>query len=318
MSVDTRKIIFIGGCPRSGTTLLASMLGSPESHLAIPEMDIKFRLLEGLTGAGEQLSRLQILKLIRQQLKLWDINKSLSTLDSVFPDQNHIRSILDWIILYYSREKYPKREHSVWIEHDPENIKVVQSLLRIYPEAKFVYILRDGRAVANSALKLPWGPNSVVRSAEWWLTYLGFGFSAMHAYQGRQLFMLRYEDLVFHTRETLAAICSICQLNFSESMIHGTGFKVPDHLKRSHNLIGSPPDPSRVTAWKKELTARQIELFEWVTKDVLSYLGYELIYGNNVRPPNLREKTAYHTKEWIYELKHRIFRSLKNVYNVKI
>jgi len=45
----------------------------------------------------------------------------------------------------------------------------------MFPNAQFIHIIRDGSDVAHSALKLPWGPDDVVRAAEWWNEHVWVG-----------------------------------------------------------------------------------------------------------------------------------------------
>jgi hypothetical protein len=56
------KPIFIGGCERSGTTLLGAMLGTHPRYLCVPEMKFKIDVLsssgeESATGRERQLPR---------------------------------------------------------------------------------------------------------------------------------------------------------------------------------------------------------------------------------------------------------------------
>ena len=44
----------------------------------------------------------------------------------------------------------------------------------MFPNAQFIHIIRDGRDVAT-VLKLPWGPEDVVRAAEWWNEHVWVG-----------------------------------------------------------------------------------------------------------------------------------------------
>jgi hypothetical protein len=60
---------------------------------------------------------------------------------------------------------------------------------------------------------------------------------------------------------------------------------VPEYTLKQHALVGKEPDASRVDAWEKELTPRQIEIFEFYTGDLLRYLGYPLRYGLKARKP---------------------------------
>ena len=46
-----------------------------------------------------------------------------------------------------------------WVDHTPVNLKFFMHLVKHYERAKFIHIVRDGRAVASSVIPLEWGPN---------------------------------------------------------------------------------------------------------------------------------------------------------------
>ena len=52
-------------------------------------------------------------------------------------------------------------------------------------------------------------------------------------------------------------------------MINGDGFDKPEYTQVQHSFVGKSPDKKRVYRWKKSLTKRQIELFEFYSKDFL-------------------------------------------------
>ncbi len=195
-------------------------------------------------------------------------------------------ALLQSIIRRYA-EKVKKGDARVWVDHTPSNVRSAVTLLQMFPTAKFLHLVRDGRGVAASVLPLDWGPNTIERAAHWWVEELAFGL-ALESWGGARVMRIRYEDLVGSPEETVPAIAAFCDLVYEPAMLRGDGFgPLPDS---EHPLVGSPSDPDRATRWRATLTPRQIEIFESVTLDLLAYLGYPLCVGLRARPTSKRER----------------------------
>jgi len=71
------KPIFIGGCERSGTTLLGAMLGGHADLLCVPEMQFKFDILR-FSGNETQgaVQKADILRRLvkRSSFRIWELD----------------------------------------------------------------------------------------------------------------------------------------------------------------------------------------------------------------------------------------------------
>jgi hypothetical protein len=54
------------------------------------------------------------------------------------------------------------------VEMSSHNVREAQTLLRIFPEARFVHAVRDGRDAASSVTTKTWGPDGIVAGIDWW------------------------------------------------------------------------------------------------------------------------------------------------------
>ena len=64
---------------------------------------------------------------------------------------------------------------------------------------------------------------------------------------------------------------------------------MPDYTAGQHALVGQEPDPARGNDWQRQLTDRQIEIFESTTTDLLELLGYAPMFGLRARKASRRE-----------------------------
>ncbi len=68
-------------------------------------------------------------------------------------------------------------------------------IAEVYPDARFVHIVRDGRDASAVARRTAWGPTTVKEAAEEWRSSVAAGRAAAPAL-GERLLEVRYEDLL--------------------------------------------------------------------------------------------------------------------------
>ena len=126
---DGQRLIFIGGSPRSGTTLLQNMLDSHPLILGGPEflhlqdiVDLRRRLHSSIT-------------------KGWiDIICTREDVDS------YIIELIEKLFLPLA----DKNQCEFYSEKSPDNILVFSELIDLFPEAHFIQVIRDPRAIVSS------------------------------------------------------------------------------------------------------------------------------------------------------------------------
>jgi hypothetical protein len=291
----TMMPVFVGGCGRSGTTLLGAILGTHSECICTPESQFKTDLYHFLSQSDnpdfmDVLNR--ITKLRRFRFWGFDIDKQS------FPSKkiSTYSELIFWIVKKYA-EKTGKRNPGIWIDHTPANIRHTGILFELFPDARLIHLVRDGRAVAASMIPLDWGPNTIDHAAHFWMKKILLGLEAEKKWQ-EKVIRVKYEDLVHDPEKMLKHICSYLNIDFQSEMIKGTDFRVPLYSSEQHALIGKEPDIRRVNAWENTLKPRQIEIFESISGQILVTLGYSLHYGVNARKMTGTEKT----KSLLYEL----------------
>jgi len=293
--------IFIGGCDRSGTTLLGALLGGSPEAVTTPESQF---LSELYPGTPERLTSRLVEMIIERlsrhwRLMIWGIPNIKYRLKSVVNKKNCTYSdIITAIVRLYAAET-GKHEAKTWIDHTPSNLLYAHRLLEMFPSAKFIHIVRDGRGVAESFLKLPWGPNTTYSAADFWVSKVGIGVTAEMWLQDKKIIRVYYEDLLKYPEITLKKVCNFLNIEYTPNMAEGGCFCVPRYTRRQHSLIGMRPTAEKIDSWKVFLTRREIELFEARSGDVLTYMGYELVFNGNARGPKRIELYQLTAKDWL-------------------
>lgn len=292
--------IFIGGCSRSGTTLLGSMIGAHHDIICSPESHFKIDVLRPLVKGQIDPQPSVLMALIQRhwRFKIWELD--LPPIDSSELDGSGplLAELLNWIVGQYAQQQ-EKNHASIWVDHTPENISYANSLRELFPNARFIHIVRDGRAVAASIMPLDWGPNSIMKTSRWWMRMVSFGLAAEKALGPEVVMRVKYEDLVLNPESTMRAISQFLGIEYQSSMLHATGFNPPSYTTRQHKLVGNRPDASVVNRWESKLTPRQIEIFEHQTRDFSSFLGYPLRYGMKAKGPSFWEVQQDKVRELI-------------------
>lgn len=290
--------VFIGGCPRSGTTLLGAMLGAHSQCLCVPEMPFKFHILLRLDREKTGTVPLPaVAKLLRGRFKFeaWNVSpeRVFERLSSSSPSTGSFRSaayrkIVEALVGSYA-DIVGQTTPSVWVDHTPFNIRHVHKLAECFPDAVFLHLVRDGRGVASSLLRVDFGPNNILDAAHSWAEWVGFGLAA-EQWDPQRVVRVHFEELVRNPVVVLEDLSNRLDLQWEPQMGMATDFRLPDHTQDFHSLVTDPPDATRANAWEKQLGARQVELFESVAEDLLESLGYAVHFGQRARRPNAFER----------------------------
>ena len=257
--------LFIGGCPRSGTTLLAALLNASPVCRAMPEARFKFALL------GEDLLTRKDLEILAADFTfhLWRMPSVIARLEVGAPRFQAFDDIV-------SEALSPDPGIRFYVDHTPRNVRHLPALRHFYPDSRFIHIIRDGRGVWASVKSLPWGPNSPGEAARWWTRSVALGLAAA-AICPDSLWTIRYEDLVDRPAEVLQGLCDWLGIPFEPTMLEGDASFLPEYTHDQHRLVGEKPDPAAARRWRGTLPPHEIKLFEDEAADLIVALGYDLM-----------------------------------------
>ena len=300
-----RQAIFIGGCERSGTTMLGSYLGKHPDLLVTPESQFKLELMRYTAEDGTIVVEQTISYLKREyRLKSWKI--SLDELATQLAEKSRIgyRELIEYILDQY-QDKHQLGETRYWVDHTPNNMRNGLRLNRLFPDAKFIHIVRDGRGVAYSYRQVNWGPYETYFSAKDWVSKVGHGLALAHHLGPDKVLLTRYEDILEDPLVEISKICSFLRLDYDELAAGQERFEVPDFSKKQHALVGKGLKRDNRGRWRKGLSDRDIRIFESITKDFLPCLGYDLLCSPNLQKFSLGDKAGSGLLEVVRKVEKR-------------
>jgi hypothetical protein len=134
----------------------------------------------------------------------------------------------------------------------------------VWPSAKYIYLLRDGRDVTSSVVKMGWAGN-VFAGAKWWIDAEREWAQFQISLARDHWIEVRYEDLIADSEAQLRRICELIGVTFSGRMF--------DYARSSSYSL---PDPSQSFKWRRKVSSRDLELLEARIGPQLAARGYEL------------------------------------------
>jgi hypothetical protein len=244
VSNDAHKqpFIFVTGASRSGTTMLSRVLGNADAVLPLNELHFFGGLVPveecSTPMARERASRLIAMTLARIARDIWvkeptdqewmSARRIVAELadEEVTGDELFARAMAEIL-----RDSPANRV----CEQTPRNIYYAKHLLKVYPNAKVVHVVRDPRAVLASQkdrykIRKLGGKNVPVSEViKLWLNYHPFSMmklwrSATQEAQSLQdddrFQLVRYEDLIGDPQATLQTLCAELDLEFKDEMMN--------------------------------------------------------------------------------------------------
>jgi len=218
--------IFLVGCPRSGTTLLQSMIAShsqvvsfPETHFFSETLSINPLLRRvKLYGPG---SRDFIADFLGRH-NYTDIYP-FTKLPPFCTHNRWCRTLLRTIDKMILAESENLNSNNVWgMEKTPRHLFYISSIQQEGYQNKFLHILRNGPDVVASLYLATqnypdqWGGSrSVKKCISWWNNSIKE--SLKYEDDSNHLFVT-YEQLLINPQTTLEAICNFMEIDYQETM----------------------------------------------------------------------------------------------------
>lgn len=279
---------FLLGNPRSGTSLLRLMLGAHPEILAPPECGFAQWWLAKYGGWNGSEGNDQIVHyvddvLTSRKIETWNLDRD-EILERILKEKpNRYGKLVDCIYLSY---RDASESSSLIVDKNNYYINHLSELDSIWPESKFIFLVRDGRDVACSYLELnklktaskykPQLPGTLEDIANEWSRNNERIIAFLETSASGRFIVLRYEDLVANPDTELTRLCSFLNIDFSSRMLvyylhkDREPSETLDWKRRTLTSI----DVTRVGRYKIELTATQVQRFNELAGKTLRRFGY--------------------------------------------
>lgn len=279
---------FILGRPRSGTTLLRTLFDAHPGVIIPWECQYIINLYPryGKTTLWTKLDLEDFYEdLLKQwQFKLWTVDLKKLKQDILNLEGKNSYAMVCRTVHASFRSLYDKKEPRFIGDKNPGYSIYISRLKKIFPEAKFIYILRDYRdtflSIKNVDFELP-----VVSIVTYkWKYFFKQSLKAKKAYP-ESVYILKYEDLVSEPELHFRLICKFLGLEYTPEVFdfyekRDEAHKVlkTERAKRNHASLLNPISTRRVGLWKKGLSEEEVRIADHVAGRFAKKAGYRRKY----------------------------------------
>ena len=301
--------VFIVGCPRSGTSFLYHLLLSAGGFAEFRTQMNVFDVLEPIYG------NLGVMKHKKKMMKEWLQSKAfhVSGLDAaeveakVLSECHSAADFLRIVMDMVAQKQGVKR----WIDSTPTNIPHMQRIVKEFPDARIVHIIRDGRDVALSLDKqgwsrpLPWDKNKSLLAAGIYWEWIVRKGRKLGAILGSNYMEVRYEELVSDPRKSLVRVSEFIQhdLDYDRILQARVGSVKNPLTSFKEDLNDGNFTP--VGRWRDKFPPEQLAWFERLVGDYLQELGYalsgagQLNHSLSIKKMRYVYGLFYELKQWV-------------------
>lgn len=270
--------LFIVGVDRSGTTLLRVLLDRhpdlaipPESHF-IPAMWDRRRKY-GRNDRVDDIDRFLGDLANDKYFGLWSIPIDTVRRELANLPQPDFRLAMDAVFRAYAHTSGKR----YWGDKTPDYVKYLPLLGQLFPTARFIHIIRDGRDVALSMIELQRRHRRAATVGFIWARRIRLGRKEGQRLGSERYMEVRYEDLVRNPRAELIRTCRFLQLPYAPRMlVHDseTIKQIPAAFRHVHKNLTQPPTQG-LRDWRRDMHPQDVVEFEAIAGPELRALGYE-------------------------------------------
>jgi hypothetical protein len=286
--------LFILGHPRSGTTLIRLILTS-HSHIGVPpesEFIVKLFPRYGHIQRFSEEDSVELMTDLSGRVidlsEQWEID-----LEALLPQRYALvgKSYSEVCAHIYQAYQSAKQLSNILIWGDKNNAyhNYIDVLTYLYPKAKFVCVIRDGRAILNSIkqLEYPEGQKYAPRlsrtprqvALEWSDTISRLDRHLKKYASGKSI-SIRYEDVLNDFEGQIGAVCDFLGIQYEPEMkeyyANNSALSLePARYSWKKNTFRSL-DTTKGSTWYKLLTKSEVMEFERYAGSKLDYCGYPL------------------------------------------
>lgn len=289
--INKLQIVFIVGRGRSGTSLLQTMFDANPYIKTANESPFILHLKQKYSRVknwnNDKINEF-IIDLYKDKkfTFLWGINPDdLKKNINLYSQSDLSFPILCKLVYLTISSPFPKEKTTLIVDKNPLYSPFTSDLIEVFPDAKFIHLIRDYRDNINSnreAFKI----KNIIVLAHKWKRYNKSIDKQKEKYPS-QFYTVRYEDLVSSPENKLTAICDFLNISFNSQMLdfHDTtriaytdktyrNGIMSELVQQIHSNLLNPITTSQIDKWKMGLSTNEIKLIEYITGEYAKKYHY--------------------------------------------
>lgn len=169
-----------------------------------------------------------------------------------------------------------------WGDKTPEYALNLPIMGELFPDAKYIHLVRDGRDVALSLLRQHFGPKHIYYAAKDWRHLVEEVDAFFETVPPHRKHELQYEELLTDPVDTFAQLIDFLEIEPREELLEVIEPLLFEQLNRSN-----------FNKWRSQLSPASVELFERTSGSVLRRHGYESERTEDGWQPGAHRKTLW-------------------------
>ena len=265
-----KQPVFIVGVPRAGTTLLQSILCNSEQYFPIPETHFFSKVAFGIPKKNlNAYQKEKLLRILKRKSRI-DIDPAqLLTLNSK-------KAIFEFII-----GQYNSKNKETFLEKTPRHIFHYSEIMHHYPDARFICMIREPRNTVSSILQMrPETNKSVARVAYF---YCKLANRIFEISKNKNVIVVRYEDMVNNTKETIYDVCEFLQLPYNSHLLEDvaapSAIIAPNEIWKEGNISFTTINENDPAKWKNFINENSADMIAFITRSYAVQFDYKITYN---------------------------------------
>jgi len=189
----------------------------------------------------------------------------LSPFELVDPSKSTFAGVVSSLFISYARREGKVR----WGDKTPDYVRSIPLLAYLFPTARFIHLVRDGRDVALSLKQQSWGSPNLHEAGRWWQTSVLAGIQHGRHLGPSRYFRLHFESLLDSPESTLRELLQWMGEDYSPAVLRRQAPHVAGIGLDAAEIV-----PGNREKWRRLPAAQQAEL-QAALEPTLSMLGYE-------------------------------------------
>lgn len=286
--MEDKTLLFIGGFPSGGTDLVKNILNSHSEIYINGEMPFLHKLYDSGYFADTLLKGLQQqekFRILAGKLDQWN---NLEQNDNPLKNSSKSNSISVQEFLYNS---FSIGNQKIWGNKTPQNTENYETLNKMFPNAKYLIVVRDIRDICLS-VKKKWGKNMNLTAYKW---NIRMGEINKLSRSNPNICIVKYEDILFDLEGITKKIANFLCIKWESEMLQ-FHTKVENKIDGKINY-GEKLITTNFNKWKKQLNNIKLKKIEGYAYSTLKDFSYDLTYAKKqIHLSNLKRFYYYGTE----------------------
>ena len=274
----TRPPFFILGSDRSGTTMLRLILDRAGDGPAIPPETMFITDFRGVLRSGQLDDHASAIAFTRRvwshpRVALWELEGDAPLPPEGLTHAEAFRWGVEQPFLAYMR----REGKTWWADKTPPHIDHVDLLAEVFPGARFVELVRDGRDVSLSIQGLPFGGNNAWTTGRRWAHCIREG-ARQRELRPHTMTFVRYEDLVTQPAIEVQRLSEFLGITYDADMLaveKTDSAKLQQDQQAWFSNLWGGINQDAMYKWRRVMSQRDQRVFLAAAGDELMLHGYD-------------------------------------------